>query len=118
MQSVTGVKGLKQGPKNPARGAGGDLNFAKPHGSRLVMAVLGPATLFKQWKARPGFAGSAVTGAGDAAFADPAGPSPCVMFLRKGDHAASVSSFLGPDMAPLLSQGRWKSIAKIIAARL
>jgi hypothetical protein len=74
VQSVTGVKGLKLVPKNPAKGAGGDLNFLKPDGSLLVMAVLGPATLIKQWKAQPRFAGSAVTGDGDEAFADPPAP--------------------------------------------
>ena len=119
VESVTGAKGLKLVPKNPAKGAGGDLNFAKPDGSLLVMAVFGPASLFTQWKAQPGFAGSAVTGVGDEAFAGPAGATPYVIFLRKGDHAASVSSFLSTtDMKPLLSQDQLKALAKTIASRL
>lgn len=119
VEAATGVKGLKLVPKNPAKGAGGDLNFAKPDGSLLVMAIFGPASLFKQWKAQPGFAGASVMGIGDEAFTGSAGSTPYAIFLRKGDHAASISSFLNTaDMKPLLSQDQLKTLAKTVASRL
>lgn len=120
VESATGVKGLKLVPRNAAKGAAGDLNFAKADGSLLLMAQFGNADLFKQWKAQEGFYNAAVSGVGDEAFNGPKGGiGPYVLFLRKGAHSVGLSTYLDADtMKPMLSQDQLRALAKIVASRL
>lgn len=120
VESATSLKGLKLVPRGSTAGAGGDLNFARPDGSLLLMVEFGNADLFKQWKAQPDFYNSAVAGVGDEAFNGPKGGlAPYVLFFRKGTHSVGLSSFLDTDtIKPMLSQDQLRSIAKIILSRL
>jgi hypothetical protein len=119
VESATGIKGLKLVPRDPRNGAGGNLNFAQADGSLLLMVTFGDAGLFNAWKAQEGIVNSAVNGVGDEAFNGPKVAAPYVLFFRKGNHAASLSSFLNVDtMKPFLSQDQLRAMAKIIVSRL
>ncbi len=119
VESVTGVKGLKLVPRNPVKGAGGDLNFAKADGSLLLMVRFGPRSLYDGWKAQDGIVNSTVSGIGDEAFNGPSGMAPYVLFFRKADHSVSISSFLNSDdMKPFVPQDQLRALAKIILSRL
>jgi hypothetical protein len=73
----------------------------------------------RTWKAQEGFYNAAVSGVGDEAFNGPKGAAALyVLFLRKSNHAVSLSSFLNSDtMKPWLSQDQLASLAKIILSR-
>ena len=119
VESATGMKNLKRVPPGSVRGAGGDLNFAQSDGTPLLMASFGDANLFKAWKAQEGDFNSAVKDIGDEAFNGPKVKAPYVLFVRKGNRAFSLSSFLSLDTGkPLLSQEQLSSLAKITVSRL
>ena len=118
VEAVTGVKGVKLVPKDPKKGAGGDVNFAKPDGSLLVMLIAAPGTMYDAWKSQSGAFNASVSGVGDEAFIGPANVTPYVLFFRKGKNSASISSFLNSDMKPLLTQDQIKALAKLVASRL
>lgn len=119
VEGIAGVKGVKLIPKDISKGAGGDLNFANADGSMLLMVITQPASTYKDWKAQSVLVKGPVSGVGDEAFSGPAGAMQYVIYFRKGDHAASISSFFNnTTMKPLLSQDQLKAAAKIVAGRL
>ena len=119
MESATGIKGLKLVAPGSVEDAAGDLNFAPSDGSMVLMVSSGDASLFKTWKAQESNFNSAVKDIGDEAFNGPKVKAPYVLFVRKGNRAFSLSSFLDTDTGkPLLSQSQLRSLAKIILSRL
>lgn len=122
VEKVSGLKGVKLVPRDPRRGAGGDLNFARADGNLLVMAIIRPSDpLWKQWQQALGF-GAKVSELGDEAYEGRDAPN--VLFVRKGNRALSLSSFFDPEliaqgkMKPLLTQTQLRELAKIIVSRL
>lgn len=119
VESATSMKGLKQVAPGSVDGAAGDLNFAQSDGSMLLMVSFGDAGLFKAWKAQEGNFNAAVKDVGDEAFNGPKVKEPYVLFVRKGNRAFSLSSFLSLDTGkPLLSQDQLRVLAKNILSRL
>ena len=119
VEAVTGVKGVKLVPKDPKKGAGGDVNFAKPDGSLLVMLIAAPGTMYDAWKSQSSLVNASVSGIGDEAFIGPAGTTtPWALYFRKGKNSASIASFVNADMKPLLPQDQIKALAKLVASRL
>lgn len=119
VESATSIKALKLVPPGSVEDAAGDLNFAQSDGSMLLMVSFGDASVFKAWKAQEGNFSSAVKDIGDEAFNGPKVKAPYVLFVRKGNRAFSLSSFLNTDTGkPLLSQDQLRSLTKIILSRL
>jgi hypothetical protein len=116
VESVSGLQGFQLVARDPRKRAMGDLNFAKADGSMLLMVRFGDTDTFKQWKAQAGLYNAAVGGVGNEAFNGPKGTA---LYLRKGSHSVSLSSFLNSDtMKPWLSQEQLVSLAKIILSRM
>lgn len=119
VESATSITGLKLVPAGSVEYAAGDLNFAQSDGSMVLMVSFGDAGLFKTWKAQEGNFNVAVKDIGDEAFNGPKVKAPYVLFVRKGNHAFSLSSFLDTGTGkPLLSQDQLRSLAKTILSRL
>lgn len=120
VEKVAGLKGVKLVPRDPMKGAGGDLNFARPDGNLLVMAILGSTDmLWKGWQQQIGFGPK--SDVGDEAFEGR--DAPFVLVVRKGTRAFSLSSFFDPElmakgnMTPLLNPSQLRELAKIIVSR-
>lgn len=121
VEKVTGRTGVKLIPKNPMKGAGGDLNFALADETILVIAAVQKAEMYETWKEQEGFFHADVSGIGDEAFEGPSiGKARYILIFKKGETAISLSSFFnmreGGD--PFLSQEQLRELAKIMVSRL
>jgi hypothetical protein len=121
VEKVTEIQGIKLVPRNPAMGAGGDLNFAKEDNTMLLTVAIQDSSMYKRWKSEEGFFHADVSGIGDEAFEGPGvGEHRYILIFRKGKKAFSLSSFF--DMSAggktFLSQDQLRALAKIILSRL
>jgi len=104
--------------KNPALGAVGELIFALEDGNQFVMVLVGGRDMFDQWRKLKGFFHAAVPGVGDEAFDGPDGNVQYVLYIRRGDHSISISSYLNQEMKPRVPQDQLRALAKIVVSRL
>ena len=121
VEKATGMKGIKLIPRNPAIGAGGDLNFALEDNTLLLIVAIQDISLYTEWKKQEGFFHAAVSGIGDEAFEGPSfGEHRYVLIFRKGENAISLSSFFNMEARgkPFLSQEQLRELAKIMISRL
>jgi hypothetical protein len=119
VEQVTGLTGIKLVPRDPKKGAGGNLNFATADDKLLTMLVIADMDIFDQWKNAPNYAGQAVTGVGDEAYLAPKGQDPYIIVFRKGNKVASISSF--PNVTTgesYLSVAQLKALANIVESRM
>ncbi len=117
VEKAAGVSGVKLVPRDPARGAGGDLNFSGPDGKLLVMVKVyksgGYGSLKKTYFAAD------VPGVGDEAFAGPPGvKQPYVVYLRKRGGAASVTTYFDRGGKPKLTLAQLSDLGRIVASRM
>ncbi|MFC2164293.1 hypothetical protein ACFLT2_04780 [Acidobacteriota bacterium] len=121
VEKVTEIQGIKLIPRNPALGAGGDLNFAMEDNTLFLTVAIQDSSMYKQWKSEEGFFHADVSGIGDEAFEGPSiGEQRYILIFRKGKKAVSLSSFFDMKAGgkPFLSQGQLRELAKIIISRL
>jgi hypothetical protein len=121
VEKVTDRTGVKLVPKNPMKGAGGDLNFALADETILVIAAIQKAEMYETWKKQEGFFHAEVPGIGDAAFEGPSiGEARYLLIFKKGKTAVSLSSFFNMKAGgdPFLSQNQLRALAKIVTLRL
>jgi hypothetical protein len=117
VEKVAGVSGVKLTEKNPAKGAGGDLNFLGPDGKLLVMVRAYKSGQYEKLK-KTFFAGD-VKGVGDEAFSAPPGvKQPYVLYLRKGSAGASVTTYLTRDATPKLTMAQLSDLGRVVASRM
>jgi len=117
VEKTAGIAGVRIVARDPAKGAGGDLNFSGPDGKLLVMVKVYKNGGYGSLK-RMYFAAD-VPGVGDEAFAGPPGfKSPYVLYLRRGTKAASVTTYLQRDGRPKLSLEQLAGLGRIVASRL
>ena len=120
---ISGIAGIKTVPKNPAKSAGGDLNFAKPNNELVLMAIfqtVDPKDLAKNCQTksfRDVYVGPVTPGVGDAAYESPAQGERTVLTFLKGNHWVTLGTYFNPmTMKPLLSQKQLRELAAIIIA--
>jgi len=121
VEKVTGRTGVKLIPKNPVKGAGGDLNFALADDTILVIAAVQKAEMYDAWKQQDGFFHADVSGIGDEAFEGPGiGKARYILIFKKGRTAVSLSSFFNMDVGgdPFLNQEQLRELAKLMVSRL
>jgi hypothetical protein len=130
VEKATGATGVKLVARLSQTGAGGDLNFARGDGKLLVMVNFGNAQLYTRARTQKQITiggqtypmelfAHAVPGLGDEAFASPPGTDQYVLYVRKGEKAISVSTYLAPELQsrPRLTMAQLQEIAKIILSR-
>jgi hypothetical protein len=129
IERVTGLKGV-QPAKPGAAGAGPGLNFAGADGKMVLMVNFGTADLYRRARAQtemkigsttmpmPLFH-AALPGIGDEAFDSPPGDVQYVIYLRKGQKSASLSTyFASGGKKTILTLDQLKQLAGIVAGRL
>ena len=121
VEQVAGLQGIKLIPRNPAIGAGGDLNFALQDNTMILTVAVQDSSMYERWKNEEGFFHAAVPGIGDEAFNGPSfGEYRYVLIFRKGKTAVSLSSFINMKAGgePYLNQEKLHSLAKIMISRI
>ena len=131
VEKVTGMKGLQVVAPGSVAGAGPGLNFAGPNRKMVLMVNFGTADLYRRAKEQKDMkVGSmtipmplfhaAVPGIGDEAFDSPPGPVQYVLYLRKGQKAASLTTYVLDAKATktVLTIEQLKQIGAVVASRL
>jgi hypothetical protein len=117
VEKITGLQGVKLVPRDPSKGAGGDLNFANKDGKLILMINrnLSSDMLYSQTKNMKGAVKEDIQRVGDAAFTGPAGNYPYFVSFKKGKGSGTVSTFLG-FTGTLLLLDQVKKVAQQIAS--
>jgi hypothetical protein len=117
VEKITGLQGVKLVPRDPSKGAGGDLNFANKDGNLILMVNrnLFSDMLYSQTKNMKGSVKEEIQGVGDAAFIGPPGNYPYFLAFKKGKGSGTVSTFLG-FTGTLLPIDQVKKVAQQIAS--
>ena len=117
VEKITGLHGVKLVPANPAKGAGGDLNFADKDGKLILMVNrnLFSDMLYTQTRNMKGTVKEDIQGVGDAAFTGPAGNLQYFVSFKKGKGSGSVATFL-TFTGTLLPIDQVKKVAQQIAS--
>jgi len=117
VEKITGLQGVKLVPRDPSKGAGGDLNFANKDGKLVLMVqrMLSSDALYSQTKNMKGAFKEDIQGVGDAAFIGPPGNYPYFVSFKKGKGSGSAATFLG-FTGTLLTIDQVKKVAQQIAA--
>lgn len=130
VERVTGIKGLQILAPAAVPGAGPGLNFAGPDKKMVLMVNFGTADLYLRAKNQKEMKTGSMTipmalfhaalpGIGDEAFDSPPGPMQYVIYLRKGQKAASLSTyFTRSGKTTILTLDQLKQLAVIVASRL
>lgn len=123
VEKVTGIQGLKLAPHDPSKGAAGELNFARPDGTLIVLLTTMPASAYADAKSFTDAFRADLPGIGDEAFEGPSKrikTEPYTLTFRKGDRAFAMASFfdLKHGAKPFLTEAQLKKLAGIILSRL
>ncbi len=122
VSKVTGLAGVSLVPRNPSKGAGGDLNFALPNGKPILMVTFLDTNAYNQSKAMKGVYGGDVAGVGDEAFIGKVMGMDSILYFRKGARGAALSSFIDTDKgwpgSPYVNQQQLRQLAALILSRM
>lgn|SRR5262249_17190426 len=125
VEKVSGIRGVQVVARGAVPGAGPGLNFAGPDKHMVLMVNFGTADLYRRAKDRkavapmPALFHGPVSGVGDEAFDSPAGPTQYVLYVRKGDKAASFTAYFLPrTQKTTLTMDQLKQLAAIAVARM
>lgn len=122
VSKVSGLSGVKSIPRDPSKGAGGDLNFALPDGKQILLVTFMDTKAYAQSKAMQGVYGGEVQGVGDEAFVGKVLGMESILYFRKGTHCVALSSFIdtahGWPGKPYLNQQQLRQLAALILSRM
>jgi hypothetical protein len=122
VSKVTGLSGVQLVPRNPSKGAGGDLNFALPNGKPMLMVTFLDTNAYNQSKAQKCVYGGDVKGIGDDAFIGKVMGMESILYFRKGARGAALSSFINTDKGwpgkPYLDQQQLRQLAALMLSRM
>ena len=120
IEKVSGLTGVKLVPKDPTKGAGGNLNFATSDDKLIVMVQIVDKSFYEGYKEY--FTCTELKGLGDQAMKGasiPNGPENLVVFT-KGNTCVALTVFINMnDMSKnMLSVEQTAELAKIIEGRM
>ena len=122
---MSGLEVLQQIGAGAVPGAGPGLNFATADKKMILMVNFGPAALYSRAKAQKEYHGlpmplfhADVPGIGDEAFDSPPGPLQYVLYVRKGNGAASFTAYVTGANKATLTIDQLKQIAAIAVRRM
>ncbi|MFZ6756079.1 hypothetical protein ACO0K9_02575 [Undibacterium sp. Ji50W] len=119
IEKTTGLSGVQSVPKDPVKGAGGELNFANAEKKLVAIVMIQDASMFDFWNKQYGKLGTSVSGLGSDAFqTKPGSAIPYVVFKKSGK-AVWIQS-MGWDKAGKanLNDEQLLGLAKLAASRL
>lgn len=128
VEKVTGLAGLTIVAPRSVPGAGPGVNFAGSDRKMILMVNFGTADLYRRARAQTEMkVGNTsvpmklfhadVPGIGDEAFDSPPGPVQYVLYLRKGEKAASLTTYLRGGK-PVLTTDQLRQLGALVAPRL
>ena len=95
VEKVSSFTGIKVVPRDPSKGAGGQVNLATADGKLVVMATFGKGADYGWMKSSLSYRES-LSGLGDTAFVGPSKNVMPVLYIvgfKKGDHAAILNTY-------------------------
>lgn len=119
VEKIGGMSGVQMVPKDPAKGAGGELNFATAANKLVLMVMIQPTSTFDFWKKQYGASGEPIANLGAEAFRTKPGASISYVVFRKGDKGVWIQSMgWKAGGAQNFSAAQLMALAKIAAERL
>lgn len=119
IEKTTGLTGVQSVAKDPAKGAGGELNFANADKKLITMVMIQDASMFDFWNKQYGKSGSSVSGLGSDAFqTKPGSAIPYVVFKKSGKAVWIQSMGWNKTGKANLSDAQLLELAKLAASRL
>jgi hypothetical protein len=122
VSKVTGLPGVVLVPRDPRKGAGGDLNFALPNGKQILLVGFLDTQNYEQSKSVKSVYGGQVQGVGDDAFIGKVMGIESILYFRKGPRGVALSSFIdtgsGWPGKPYLNQQQLRQLAALMLSRM
>jgi hypothetical protein len=116
------LSGVIYSPRDPSKGAGGDLNFALPNGKMILLVTFLDTNNYNQSKAMKDVYGGEVKGVGDEAFIGKVMGMESILYFRRGARGVALSSFIDTDHGwpgkPYLSQQQLRQLAALMLSRM
>jgi hypothetical protein len=120
IEKVSGLTGVRSTPRDPSRGAGGDLNFATDEGQAVLMANFGDGELFEDFEDTPNYR-EPLSGLGDAAFVGPAEdimPTLYQLGFKEGDRTGLFTTYFKEGSgSTVLTMDEMQELAEIVMSR-
>jgi hypothetical protein len=119
LEKAGGLRGLQTVAKNPAKGAGGELNFADPAGKLVAMVMIQPLSTYEFWKKQYGKNADLVAQVGDEAFCTKPKEFISWVIFRKGNTGVWIQSMgFKAGGAANYTSAQLTELAKIAASRM
>ena len=121
IEKATGLTGVKRVPREPRKGAGGNLNFANQNGDMILIVSFLTKADYGFYKSTEGMLKEPVKGLGDEAFIGPGSSTPVYMLvILKGDKCLALSTFPKPDDPDKtrLTMDQVIAIGKVVIGRM
>lgn len=121
VEQISGIAGIMAVERNPMKGFGGDLNFAKADGKMVVTAQFYDANWYAGSKRNKENIKVMVSDIGEEAYIGPGFMDPqYTLVLLKGQNCVFLSTALvpGDPIKTALTLDQLKDIGKLIASRL
>jgi hypothetical protein len=134
VEKVSGLKGIQLVPRMSQAGAGGALNFADSDKHLVLMVNFGTADLYRHAREQKelkvgdtmipmALYHADVKGLGDEAFDSPPGSLQYVLYIRKGNQAVSITTYVRSGgnvrtLTSMLTMEQLKQLAAIVVSRL
>ena len=119
LEKVSHLQNLKLVPKDPAKGAGGDLNFADTDNKLVAMIMIQDVSMYDFWEKQFGRNANPVPDLGDKGFQTKPGAFISYIVFKKGKQAIWIQSMgWGKNGAPNFTDNQLRELAKSADARL
>ncbi len=119
LEKASHLQNLKLVPKDPAKGAGGELNFADADNKMVAMIMIQDANIYDFWEKQFGKSANAVPDLGDKGFQTKPGAFISYIAFKKGKQAVWIQSMgWGKNGSPNFTDGELLQLAKLAVTRL
>ncbi|MFZ6658081.1 hypothetical protein [Undibacterium sp. TJN19] len=119
VEKVTGLSGIQVVGKDPAKGAGGELNFANADKKLITMVMIQDGSMFDFWKKQYGKDGVSIQGVGTEAFHTKPDSAISYIAFKKGNKAIWIQSMgWNKTGKPNLTDAQLAELAKLAASRM
>ena len=119
VEKAGGLRGLQTVPKDPAKGAGGELNFADAGGKLVAMVMIQPLSTYEFWKKQYAKNGEPVAQVGEEAFRTKPKEFISYVIFRKGNTGVWIQSMgFKSTGAANFTSAQLTELAKLAASRM